>query len=308
VEPETPFDELAPQEVHIEAVEGFHLGGTRYSASFELSDHNSEFARSYLLEVDCGEGLTFSIRQQVENTIMSHASLGDDRHLALRLGGRMYDLTPAGDTMTRLPNGVLRRIFHIEGRAQYVVGDDGVCYLRDRDVWNEVPPVTARALRDIHGPHPELIHSCGNAGTLLRLRGGQWEPVELADQRDFTALEVTDAKLVHIGGPDGLALALRDDELVELNAPARDFFGIRSFKGQRYWSDANWGLNIQKGDSIVPFRELRHAFYMHASAEKLVISGWKEIFIFDGEAWDGFELGYDGNIFLRRLDMADYGG
>ncbi|KGJ09332.1 hypothetical protein EQ718_07560 [Paracoccus versutus] len=308
MESEYPFDELSPEEVHIEAIEGFHLGGTRYSASFELSDQNSEFARSFLLEVDCGETLTFSIRQQVENTIMSHASLGDDRHLVLRLGGRMYDLTPEGDGMTFLPNGVLRRIFHIDGGPQYVVGDGGVCYLRDREGWQEVPPLTDRALRDIHGPHPELIHACGNAGTLLRLRDRQWEAIEMPDQRDFTALEVADSGHIHIGGPDGLALALRDDELVELAAPARDFFGIRSFKGRRYWSDANWGLNIQEGDSIVPFRELRYAFYMHASAEKLVISGWKEIFIFDGENWEGFEMGYDGNIFLRRLDMADYGG
>lgn len=303
-----PFDDLSPEQIHIEAIEGFHLGGTRYSASFELSDHDGEYFRSFLLDIDFGATLTFSIRLQIENTIMSHASLDVDRHVVLQIGGRMHDLTPEGDSITFLPDGVLRRLYHIDGGPQYVVGDGGVCYLRESAVWEQVPTANGLALRDIHGPTPDLIHACGNGGTLLRLRGRVWEQVELPEQRSFTTLEVTSEELIHIGGAEGLAMALRDGELVELEAPVRDFFSIRSFKGRRYWSDANWGLNIQEGDRVVPFRELRHAFCMHTSPEKLVISGWKEIFIFDGQGWKGFELGYDGNIFLTALDMAQYGG
>jgi len=308
MEQDNPIDDLAPDELHIEAIEAFHLGGTRYSASFVLSDHDEEYFRSYLLDVDFGETLTFSVRQQIEKTIMSHASLAADRHLVLQIGGRMHDLTPSGDSVTILPNGVLRRLYHIEDGPQDVVGDRGVCYLREGAAWEQVPNANGLALRDIHGPTPDLIHACGNEGTLLRLRGRAWEQVELPDQRPFTALEVANEGLIHIGGAEGLALALRNGELVELAAPACDFFSIRSFKGQRYWSDANWGLNIQDGDSVVPFRELRYAFYMHASSEKLVISGWKEIFVFDGSEWSGFQFGYDGNIFLSRLDMTEYGG
>lgn len=303
-----PIEELSPEQIHIEAIEGFHLGGSRYSASFELSDHDGEYFRSFLLEVDFGETLTFTIRKQIENTFMSHASLSRDYHLALQIGGRMHHLTPDGDSIVSLPEGVLRRLYHINGGPQYVVGDEGVCYLREADAWELVPPIDGQALSDIHGPTPDLVHACGNEGTLLRLRGRTWERVDVPDQRSFTTLEVAREGLIHLGGPDGLALALRDGELVELAAPARDFFSIRSFKGQRYWSDANWGLNVQEGDNVIPFRELRHAFYMHTSAEKLVISGWKEVFIFDGTDWSGFELGYDGNIFLSQLDMTQYGG
>ncbi|SPH18708.1 hypothetical protein DEA8626_02250 [Defluviimonas aquaemixtae] len=302
------FDELTPDQVHIEAIEGFHLGGTRYAASFELSDHDGEFFRSYLLEVDLDSSLTYRVRQRIEDTIMSHASLASDRHVVLEIGGLMHDLTPEGDSVTSLPEGVLRKLYRLEGGPQYVVGDGGVGYVRAAADWQLVPPLNGLALRDIHGPSPDLIYACGNGGTLLHLRGTAWDQLDLPDQRNFMALEVTDEKLIHIGGREGLALALRDQELVELSAPARDFFAIRTFKGHRYWSDVNWGLNIQDDDTVVPFRELRHAFYMHTSPEKLVISGWKEIFVFDGKTWDGFELGYDGNIFLSRLDMAEYGG
>ena len=304
------FDEVDPANMQINAVEGFHLGGTRYTVSFELSDDDEEFFRSYVLDVDMGASLTYTVRQQIEDTIMSHASLSRDRHVVLEIGGLMHDLTPGGDSVTPLPEGTLRRLFHLDDGSQYVVGDDGVGYVRaEGGVWQLVPdPGDQPALRDIHGPNPNMIHACGTDGTLLRLRGTTWGRVDLPDQREFTTLEVTPEGHIYLGGPEGLALALRGDELIELTAPENDFFSIRSFKGQRYWSDANWGLNIQRGDEIQPFRELRHAFQMHASAEKLVVAGWKEIFIFDGETWDGFSLGYDGNIFLNRLDMAEFGG
>ena len=303
-----PFDDLTPDQVHIEAIEGYHLGGDRYAASFELSDHDGEFFRSFLLEVECGASLTFRIRQRIEDTIMSHASLGNDRHVVLEIGGWMHDLTPAGDSMTVLRNGTLRRLHHFDGGPQYVIGDNGSCYVRDGGDWEFIPPLTYRPLKSLHGPHPDLVHVCGDGGTLLRLRGRSWETVELPDQRDFAAIEVSEDGTIHLGGTEGTAVALRNDEMVELAAPPRDFFAIRSFKGNRYWSDANWGLNIQRGDEVLPFRELRHAFYMHTSTDKLVISGWKEIFIFDGDRWDGFQMGYDGNIFLTRLNMAEYGG
>ena len=121
----TEFDSLAPDDVHIEALEAYHLGGTRYSASFELSDHQDEFFRSFLLEVDCGASLTFRIRQQIEDSILSHASLGSDHHLSLELGRRVHELAPAGDTMTRLSGSTLFKIFRIPNGPQYVFGDDG---------------------------------------------------------------------------------------------------------------------------------------------------------------------------------------
>ena len=302
------FDDLAPEQVHIEAVEAFHIGGNRYVASFELSDHDGDFFRSYLIEVDLGSSLSYNVRLRIEDTIMSHASLARDRHVVLEIGGLMHDLTPEGDSVTSLSEGVLRRLYHIDGVAQYVVGDGGVGYVRADANWKLIPPLNSIALSDIHGPSADLVYACGNEGTLLHLCGTAWDQVDLPDQRSFTTLEVTNENLIHIGGREGLALALRDDVLVELSAPARDFFAIRTFKGCQYWSDVNWGLNIQEGDAVVPFRELRQVSYMHTSPEKLVIAGWKEIFVFDGKTWDGFELGYDGDIFISRLDMTLYGG
>jgi hypothetical protein len=302
----TEFDSLTPDQVHIEAIDAYHLGGTRYSVSFELSDHDDEYFRSFVLEVDLAASLTFRIRQRVEDSILSHVSLAPDRHVSLELGRRLHDLTPEGDSATKLDGGTLSKLFHIPGGPQYVIGDEGACHVRDGGAWVAVPPASRRTLNGIHGPTPELVHACGNGGTLQRLRGLSWEPIVLSDERDFNAIEVSPGGEVHLGGNGGTALTLRDGELIALDAPVRDYFAIRSFNGRRYWGDANWGLYVQEGAALVPFRGLHHALGMHASRERLVVAGWKEIFVFDGENWDGFQLGYDGNIVLTRVNMADF--
>ncbi|SFX63170.1 hypothetical protein SAMN04244548_01532 [Paracoccus pantotrophus] len=304
-----PLDDLDPSEVRIEAVDAFHLGGTRYAASFELTDIHCEFSRSFLLDIDFGETLTFTVRLQIEDAINSHATLAPDRHVVLELGGLIHDLTPAGDSVTALPEGVLRRIWHLKDGPQFVFGDRGVAYVREPGGdWELIAPHDLAVLRAIHGSSAQDVHACGHGGLLLRLEGRAWVPVEIPDQRNFYALEVSADGAMHFGGAEGTAYALMGEELTPLEAAPWDYFGICSFKGRRYWTDSSYGISVQEGNALRPFRNLGQGFFMHASAEKLVISGWKEIFIFDGENWEGFEMGYDGNIFLRRLDMADYGG
>ncbi|MBB1490602.1 MULTISPECIES: hypothetical protein [unclassified Paracoccus (in: a-proteobacteria)] len=306
---DNPLDDLDPSEVRIETVDAFHLGGTRYSASFELTDVDCEFSRSFLLDIDFGETLTFTIRLQIEDAINSHATLVPDRHVVLELGGLVHDLTPAGDSVTALPEGVLRRVWHLEGGPQFVFGDHGVAYIREVGAgWNLIQPYDLAVLRDIHGTSAGDVHACGHGGLLLRLEGRAWVPLEIPDQRNLYALEVSADGALHFGGAGGTAYALVADELIALEAEPWDYFGIRSFKGRRYWTDPSYGISVQEGRALRPFRNLGQGFFMHASAEKLVISGWKEVFVFDGQNWEGFEMGYDGNIFLRRLDMADYGG
>lgn len=300
--------EMDPEDVRIETVDAFHIGGSGYVASFELTNSDAEFARSYLLEIDFGQTLTFRVRQQVEDTIMSHVSLGPDRHVVLQLGGFMHDLSPEGDSMTRLWDGVLRRLWNLDAARQYAIGDRGVAYARETGTWQRIETYDMAVFRGIHGPRPGAIHACGHEGLLVRLEGRTWIPIDIPDQRNLHAIEVSEDGTIHVGGAEGTAYAIVADELIELQSQPWNYMGVLSFKGNRYWTDANYGISLQRGNVVEPFRKLGQGFYMHASPEKLVISGWKEVFIFDGSEWSGFELGYDGNIFLSQLDMTQYGG
>ncbi len=304
----TSIAEMAPEDVQIETIDAFHLGGSRYSASFELTDVNADFSRSYLLDVDFQDAITFSARFIIEDKINAHLAGPDDRATVLELGGVVHDLQPGGDTSLSLPLGVLRRLWRRKDGAEFAFGDRGITYMKASDSWEALEKYEMAVFRDLDAAPNGDVYACGHGGMLVKLSGRTWTPVELPDQRNLWALEVERENAIYLGGPEGLALALVDGELIELSAEPWNYCGIQSFKGRRYWTDANYGISVQDGNRIVPFRQLGQGFYMHASPDKLVVSGWKEVFVFDGNNWSGFELGYDGNIFLRTLDMANYGG
>ncbi len=302
------IDALAPDEVDIETIDAFHLGGDRFSASFELSDQHSEFARSFLLDIRFGASLTFDIRLRIEESIKSHTSLGPEHHLVLELGGIIHELQPGGDSQTNLPQGMLRRLWALNERHQYVIGNRGIGYTREGDAWQVLQPYGDSYLKAIHGRSPQQIFACGSRGELLQLEGRQWVSLDLPVQADFNDIHVGEGGSIFLAGFDGNCFEIRDFELIPLANEGFAYMGVIEFKGRRYWSDANYGISVQNGDVIEPFRAIGQGFTMHASTDLLVIAGWKEVFVFDGEDWRGFELGYDGNIFLSQLDMTQYGG
>jgi hypothetical protein len=303
-----PIDALAPEDVDIETIEAFHLGGDHFSASFELSNDRSEFARSFLLDVRFGPSLTFDIRLRIEDSIKSHSSVAPDRHLVLELGGIIHELQPEGDRQTTLKPSMLRRIWSLDDRHHYVFGNRGIAYMRDSAEWLALEPYQESYIKSVHGRSVDTIHACGSRGELLRLDGRQWIALELPVQANFNDIYIGADNSIYLAGFEGQCYEIRDMELIPLVNEGHSFMGIAEFKGQRYWSDANFGLSIQRGDRIEPFRAIGQGFRMHSSEDLLVIAGWKEVFVFDGENWSGFELGYDGNIFLSRLDMAQFGG
>lgn len=301
------LDDLSTEEVDVQAVDAFHHGGTLFSASFELSDAYSEFARSYVLEIDFSETITYTIRLQIEDTIRSHTSPSASEHHALELGGIVHHLTPAGDTTANLPNGVLKKIWKHTGSRLFAIGELGVSYVRERGLWTQLATVVGATMNDIHGNDTRPVYVAGNLGLLLQLEGAGWTPIDLGVHDQFNAVSVADSGSVFLGGADGAAFEFVESELIALDSETVDYFGICEFKGRRYWSDANFGLSIQNGNRIEPLRRLGQGFTMSATADYLVIVGWHEFFVFDGKDWTGFELGYDGGIFMRRIDIADYG-
>ncbi len=302
------IDRLAPDEVDIEAMEAFHLGGDRFSASFELSNDRSEFARSFLLDVRFGTSLTFDIRLRIEDSILSHASLAPDRHLVLELGGIIHHLQPGGDSEVTLKPSRLRRIWALDDRHQYLIGDRGISFLREGGDWQAIEPYGDSLFKSVHGRSPQTIHACGTLGEVVRLEGRRWVPLDVPVQTEFKAVHLGQDGSLNLAGTEGQCYAIRDSELIPLANEGWTYMGIAEFKGQRYWSDANFGLSIQRGDRLEPFRALGQGFTMHASPDLLAIVGWKEVFLFDGENWSGFELGYDGTLFLSQLDMTQFGG
>lgn len=302
------IDDFDPEEIEVQAIDGFHLGGTRFSASFELSDPYDEFGRSYLLEIELAKTIRYTVRLQVEDAIRSHVSFAPQDHVALELGGIIHDLSLGGaDKRTVLPEGALHRLWAPSRDRIFAIGNLGVSYLRDGGRWGQLESYQEAVLNDVFGRDGGPTYIAGNHGLLLQLDGRRWQPIELHTEENLTAVSVGPEGEVYLGGDAGVAYELRNSELIALKAQPFDYSSICEFRGKRYWSDSNYGISVQNGQEIVPLLETEQAFTMSASRDFLVAAGWHEFFLFDGAEWSGFELGWNGDIFLSRIDMANYG-
>lgn len=302
------IDDFDPDEIDVQAIDAFHLGGRRFSASFELSDPEDEFGRSFLLDIDWTRALTFSVRLQVEDSMRSHVSFGPGDHVALELGGIVHDLPASGaDTRTELPEGILTRLWAPSRDRVFAYGNDGVSYVRERGVWRQLGRVGDAVLNDMHGQPGGPVWMVGNAGVLVRLDGDAWQPLDIGREPHLQTVWAMPDGALYLGGKGGVGLELRNSELIELETEDVDYFDICAFKGRLYWSDMNMGVSVLEGQKVVPILETGQGFTMTATDDYLVVAGWPEVFLFDGKRWSGFELGFDGKIFLSELDMDDYG-
>ena len=300
------IDDFDPEEIDVQAIDGFHLGANRFSANFELSDPNDEFSKSFLIEIEMGPAIHYEVRLQVEDAIRSHVSFGPQDHVALELGGIIHDLPPGGAVRTELPEGALSRLWAPSREFIIAYGSQGVSYRREQGRWDQLETYGDAVLNDVHARDGGPIHCVGNNGVLLQLRDRTWQPIDLAIVEKFNCVHVGSQAEIYIGGDGGVAYEVRNGELIGLKSDEVDYCDIVEFKGRRYWSDMNWGISVQEGREIVPFQETGQGFTLSASDDFLVMAGWHEFFLFDGKEWTGFEMGWNGEIFLSLIDIADY--
>ncbi|MET3518222.1 hypothetical protein [Mesorhizobium abyssinicae] len=301
---EPVFDEIEPDEIDIEAIDAFHLGGDRFAVSVQLSDQYDEVARSYLLELTVGKQVKSKVLLQIEDLILSHASIAADWHVALEVGGVTHHLRNRRQKIGQGPEPFTNKLWHLDPETIFLYGEAGTtCLARDNE-WIEIPPATPAFLRTMHGPSRNLIHVGGDDGALLRLSGDAWTPIPLGFNRSISALNVSASGEVFFGCEDGYCARYADEELTDIAGPGTQIFSICEFRGERYWCDDEYGLFIQKGSRLERFKPLGYIYNMHSTSDFLVTAAWRYVFIFDGERWAGVELGYDGDLFVRSVDMT----
>ena len=298
------MDEVPPDEVYVEAMRAFHVGGVQFGVSVELSDEHKERGRSFLLLVDSdGRQVRFDILLQLENQMLSHVSTSPQDHVLLEVGGLTHFLRGTSHTTARAPEPFFHKLFLPPGGPLFTYGEDGSVCRFEANAWRPIEPLVPAFLRTMHGPSVPLLHVAGNHGTLLHLRGDRWHRIPLDFNRSIETIHVSADATVSIGCEDGLCFEFRDSALREIKAPDSDFMSIADFKGARYWGDNDFGVLVQDDRTLKKFRALDFAYAMEPSDELLVITGWKEVFAFDGHAWTGFEFGYDGELYAAVIDM-----
>ncbi|OAP34577.1 hypothetical protein AU381_24965 [Sinorhizobium glycinis] len=301
---EPRLEDYSPDEIDVEAISAFHLRRDLFCASVQLSDQNNEAGRSFLVRMSLAEQIRYEVLLEIEDLILSHVSLSSREHIALQVGGTTHHLSNGTIATAEGPEAFTNRLWHLDEHTVYLYGDEGtVCFARGTE-WVPIKAVTTAFLRAMHGPGPELIHVAGDHGTLLHLDGLRWRPISLGFNHSISALQVARDGDVYLGCENGFCARYANEELTEIAGPGTQIYSICEFAGNRYWGDDEYGLYIQKEMKLVPFRSLGFVYAMHATEAFLVAVGWKEIFAFNGREWSGVEFGYDGSLFVRRIDMT----
>jgi len=303
-DPEPRLDDYPLDEIDIEAINAFHLGRNLFSVSVQLSDKNDEAGRSFLLRMSLDDQIRQEVLLDIDDLILSHVSLSEKEHIALQVGGTTHHIRNGTIATGEGPEAFTNKLWHLDQRTAYLYGDEGTVCLAQGTQWVPIETRTSAFLRAMHGPTLKLIHVAGDQGTLLRLDGTRWRPVPLGFNHSISALQVARDGSVYLGCENGFCARYADEELTEIDGPGTQICSICEFAGNRYWGDDEYGLYVQKGMKLVPFRSLGFVYAMHATDDYLVAVGWKEVFTFNGKAWSGIEFGYDGNLFVRRIDMT----
>lgn len=300
-EQELSFDSIPPGEIKIEAVEGYHLGGSKFSASFQLFDEYMEFYRSYLLTVDLSN-LAFEIKKQIEDSMESHVSYSENEHDLLEIGGFIHHMAGSHLQTEQLMDGVLSVLWHWDPSTLFAIGGHGGAYIRENMVWSKIETSEDWSLFGIGGNDRKNIYAAGQQGLLVKLDGYSWQKIPLDTDVNFKSIQVDKNGVVYLAGEEA-CFEYKNAKLNRLDCEPFQYFGVCEFKGKRYWSDANFGISVQNGNKIEKLKNIGQGFRMHSSSEFLVVTGWKEILIFDGNKWDGFSLSYDGQPRLTRMSF-----
>lgn len=301
---EPVFEDYEPDEIDVEAIDAFHLGGDRFAVSVQLSDKHDEVARSFLLELTLGRQVEFKVLLQIEDLILSHASIAEDTHVVLEVGGVTHYLHKDSHKTGQGPEPFTNKLWHLDRQTVFLYGEAGTACLAQGTEWIEIPPAVPGFLRAMHGPSRDLIHAGGDGGALLRFSGNIWVPIPLGFNRSISALNVSSKGEIFFGCEDGYCARYADEELTDIAGPGTQISSICEFRGERYWCDDEYGLFIQKGSSLVPFKPLGYIYNMHVTDDFLVTAAWRYAFMFSGKKWAGVEFGYDGNLFVRGVDMT----
>ena len=300
---QTDFDKLSRDEVDIEMMNAFHLSGNLYGVSLQLSDKYNEIARSFIFIVEFGQTLACREILRLENLLLDHISFAEKQHIALQIGGISHHLSASESKQLFGPEPFTNKLWRLDAKHIFLFGEAGtVCRLQENE-WQPIKPATTEFLRSMSGCGPDTIIAAGDRGTLLRLENESWTQVDLQVNQSITASHVSTDGATSLGCEDGDCFQLLDDELIILQTEGGKFMSICEFRGQIFWGDDEYGLYQQNGRKLEPCRALEFAYAMHATETRLVVTGWKEVFIFDGDNWRGFEFAYDGNVLLREVDM-----
>ncbi|MBE1710986.1 hypothetical protein BFX40_28645 [Mesorhizobium sp. SEMIA 3007] len=200
---------------------------------------------------------------------------------------------------TKISEIDLRRVWAKADVGPLVVGSEGRSYLLSGDRWIRLKGLPPVQFFDLHGDSKNGIHTCGEDGSLFKLVGQTWRPLELHRGDQFRGLDVAPDGSIRLAGDNGVCLQITTEEIVELETSGLTHFAVRSFHGKAYWGDEA-GVYVQKGRVLDPLLDTEIGSDLRADHQFLYCAGADTAWRFDGKEWKTLTLVYDGGFRLEE--------
>lgn len=275
------------------------FGEDRCALLFELGTQEHDLAHSVIFEVSSFNPETQRQIFKLDEWLTSLTSPSVPNLFALEVGRDVWRFAEGNWGSTKVAKNLMQRVWSLDDGLTLVVGDDGQSWAYEGNSWSPLNAGRRHRLRDVHGPRRDLIHSVGQFGTVQRLVGGGWQPVDVPIEDDLWGVFVTAGGVVRACGNNGTCIRIENEEMIELDAPPGRFFCVHQFQGETYWGDSDYGIYREEGNALVEFYPTGTGWDMRSDARCLYAVGNGIAWRFDGSSWNSLQLDYaDGELRL----------
>lgn len=291
---------LIDPDYHYECTQVAITGPNTCAILFETGDADHDRTISVIFEVEDFDPAKSRPVMITENWLFSLSATNTEDLSALEVGRDVWRGAPDNWARRNAANWFCNRLWCHDPTTTFLIGVDGLSCRFNGTTYAPIKPGRKTLLFDIHGRRGSKIYSVGAAGTLQRLDGEAWSPIDLSLSTRFRGVDATRPELLRFCGDDGACFELRDEsELIPISAPESTFFTVRQWQGNVYWGDSWFGVYRQNGAELEEFHETRLGYDLRCDDDFLYCVGTDTAWRFDGDTWKSLRLHYqDGGFTL----------
>lgn len=282
----------------IECLQVAPLGDGRSAILYLLSDADYVTTVSAIFVVENFNPRTARGALVTSEWLMALSAAPSGELFALEATTWIWRYAGANWTRDKISQQSLRQVWAGDTGGPIAVGTDGVAYRLVGQQWQAITPLGSNEYLDIHGQAQHGVYACGDMGTVHRLEGTGWRPLELHRHDRLRGIDVAADGKIRVAGDDGTCLRIANEEATEIEAAAdMTYLAVRSFKGKAYWGDEA-GLNIETADALEQFEDTGIASDIRTDGDFLYVAGIDTAWRFDGKKWKTLTLVYDDGLRL----------
>lgn len=302
------FINMDPAEVLIRIVNAYQpdRDGPVY-ASFLVEDLAGEDSYLYLLGIPMEDSWDYELVYHGYVMLHDHVTVSAKEHYVLEFPNVIRTVTDQGlvRSLGSREEAALLRIWAGTSGAVYVTGEAMTLGSFTGDTVHVLSQEGGGLMRSVQVMEGDSFLACGDFGAVLE-RGADGllsNPFDLPTTSSLRCILRAPDGTIAIGGEDGLALMIRDAELVEMEPLDSHIVALCAFQGQIYWG-AGDGVYVEKGGKLERFCPIANVYALNATDHSMVAVTENAAFVYDGKSWRGFSAEWDEGPQTLEFDVA----